>query len=167
VVSINALKLRLEAEKSDLEQRRLQAELSHREEELAALEQQISRNRMLEDLINDLQSEQQQDHDESNDSKIRSDEKSLIQKGKIWEEFEFRFTNTHVGFFEKLMATCPDLTHNERRLCAFLSLDMTTKEISSITGQSVRAIEVARVRLRKKLNLTQSEVSLFEYLSKL
>lgn len=167
VVSINALKLRLEAEKSDLEQRRLQAELSHREEELAALEQQISRNRMLEDLINDLQSDQHQDHDGSNDSMIRSDEKSLIQKGKIWEEFEFRFTNTHVGFFEKLMATCPDLTHNERRLCAFLSLDMTTKEISSITGQSVRAIEVARVRLRKKLNLTQSEVSLFEYLSKL
>jgi hypothetical protein len=46
-------------------------------------------------------------------------------------------------------------------------LDMTTKEISSITGQSIRAIEIARIRLRKKLNLTQSDTSLFEYFSKL
>jgi DNA-binding CsgD family transcriptional regulator len=42
---------------------------------------------------------------------------------------------------------------------------MTTKEIAVITGQSIRAIEIARTRLRKKLNLQETETSLFEHLS--
>jgi DNA-binding CsgD family transcriptional regulator len=59
----------------------------------------------------------------------------------------------------------PELSLNERRLCAFLRLNMTTKEIASITGQSPRSIEVARTRLRKKLNLTNSDTSLTDFLS--
>jgi len=44
---------------------------------------------------------------------------------------------------------------------------MTTREISSITGQSYRSIELARTRLRKKLNLTNSDTGLVEFLSAL
>lgn len=78
-------------------------------------------------------------------------------------EFEYRFSKIHVGFFEKLAKNFPDLTLNERRLGAFLKLQLTTKEITGITGQSVRSVEIARTRLRKKLHLTKSEKSLYDF----
>jgi len=78
-------------------------------------------------------------------------------------EFEFRFSKLYVGFFDKLHHDYPDLTLNERRLAAFLKLQLTTKEITGITGQSVRAVEIARTRLRKKLKLTKSDKSLYDF----
>lgn len=89
------------------------------------------------------------------------------QEQTIWDEFEARFHQVHNQFYMKLNSFNPDLSPNERRLCAFLRLNMTTKEISSITGQSPRSIEVARTRLRKKLNLTNSETGLVEFLSQI
>jgi hypothetical protein len=167
VASLAELKMRLDAEKNSLEQEKLRATLTDRESEIVELEKRISKNAMLEHLVDDLQTVQKEGIKKGDAAIPVSDAKSLMQKGKIWEEFEIRFSKTHAGFFEKLMLAYPDLTLNERRLCAFLRLDMTTKEISSITGQSIRAIEIARIRLRKKLNLTQSDTSLFEYFSKL
>jgi len=86
------------------------------------------------------------------------------QDEKIWEEFEMRFHNVHNDFYDKLNAVFPGLSINEKRLCSFLRLNMTTKEISSITGQTPKSIEMARTRLRKKLNLTNSETSLTDFL---
>jgi hypothetical protein len=159
--------MRLDAEKNSLEQEKLKTALSNKENEILELEKRISKNNMLEQLVDDLQSVQNEGVIKSNNTIPASDAKSLMQKGKIWEEFEIRFSKTHAGFFEKLMHSFPELTLNERRLCAFLRLDMTTKEVSTITGQSIRAIEIARTRLRKKLNLSQTETSLFEFLSSL
>jgi tetratricopeptide (TPR) repeat protein len=82
-----------------------------------------------------------------------------------WNEFEVRFTSVHGDFYKKLSKINPNLTLNEKRLCAFLLLDMTTKEISAITGQSIRAIELARIRLRKQFGLTNSNVTLTSFLS--
>jgi tetratricopeptide (TPR) repeat protein len=84
-----------------------------------------------------------------------------------WKEFEIRFTEVHHEFYAKLSRINPNLTLNEKRLCAFLLLDMTSKEISSITGQSVRAIEQARTRLRKQLGITNQNASLSAFLSSL
>ena len=88
-----------------------------------------------------------------------------INVTKNWDEFEKRFVGIHANFFQNLFAAHPNLSSNERRLCAFLRLDMSTKEISSLTGQSVRAIELSRIRLRKKLLLTKSDVGIFQYLA--
>lgn len=84
-----------------------------------------------------------------------------------WKEFELRFKEVHHDFYEKLEAMYPDLTPKERRLCALLKLNMTTKEISSITHQSTRSLEVARTRLRRKFHLTNSEVGLVDFLAKI
>ncbi|RKD86366.1 tetratricopeptide repeat protein [Mangrovibacterium diazotrophicum] len=99
-------------------------------------------------------------------AKIRSiiDKLSHNQKEDSWEEFEIRFTNVHQDFIEKLNQKHPDLSPNERRLCAFLRLNMTTKEISSITYQNSKSIDVARYRLRKKMQLSR-ETNLISYLS--
>lgn len=84
-----------------------------------------------------------------------------------WKEFEMRFSSVHSDFYKKLSEINPGLTLNENRLCAFLLLDMTTKEISSITGQTIRAIELGRIRLRKQLGLTNLNVSLTSFLRNL
>jgi len=79
---------------------------------------------------------------------------SFKQDDQLWKEFEVRFEGVHQEFFSKLTEKFPDLTTNEKRISAFLYLDMSSKDISAITGQSIRALNVARTRLRKKFNLT-------------
>lgn len=85
----------------------------------------------------------------------------------IWEEFEICFQDVHSDFYKKLHIRYPLLTINEKRLCAFLRLNMTTKEIASITQQSTNSIEVARTRLRKKLNLSNKDISLSSFIAKM
>jgi tetratricopeptide (TPR) repeat protein len=83
----------------------------------------------------------------------------------IWKEFEISFEQVHKSFFDKLKTDYPSLTPKDRRLCALLYLDLTTKEISLITGQSFKSIENARTRLRKKFDLTNEKVNLSTYLN--
>ena len=68
----------------------------------------------------------------------------------LWSEFEVTFEKVHSGFYNKLSEKIPDISLREKRLCAFLKMNMSTKEISSITLQSPNSIDVAKHRLRKK-----------------
>jgi len=75
----------------------------------------------------------------------------------IWKDFELRFQDVHSDFYHKISQTFPDLTPNELKLCAFLRLNMSTKEISTITFQSPKSIGQARFRLRKKMGIKRDE----------
>lgn len=92
---------------------------------------------------------------------------SFKQNDLLWKEFEIRFESVHQEFFTKLSKAYPELTTNEKRLCAFLYLDMSSKDISAITGQSIRALNVARTRLRKRFNLTNDSQSISGFLNEL
>ncbi len=85
-------------------------------------------------------------------------------KDNSWKEFEIRFTQVHKEFYDRLNERFPDLTPNERKLCAFLRLNMTTKDIASITHQSIHSINVARTRLRKRMNLSGRDENLISFL---
>ena len=65
------------------------------------------------------------------------------------------------------MEKFPNLTPNEQRLCAFLKLNMSTKDISELTGQTINAIEMARYRLRKKLHISGKDENLITFLSQI
>ena len=82
-----------------------------------------------------------------------------------WEEFYGYFSQVYSQFYEKLEKEFPNLTLNEKRLCALLKLNMTTKDMAAITNLNVKSIEVARTRLRKTLNLTNSNLTLQEFFS--
>lgn len=86
---------------------------------------------------------------------------------ELLKEFEFRFQQVHENFYDILNEKFPNLSPSERKLCAFLKLNMTTKEISAITHQNIKSIEIARTRLRKKLNLTGVDYNLVTFLSQL
>ncbi len=95
--------------------------------------------------------------------RIIYDLQSLTDK-EVWKEFEVRFQDVHEEFYQKLKDQFPDLSPSEIKLAAFLRLNMTTKEIASITGQSINSLEVARYRLRKKLGITSQDVNLVNFL---
>jgi PAS domain S-box-containing protein len=70
-----------------------------------------------------------------------------------WDEFEILFEKVHSSFYERLNDLYPDLTANERKICAFLKLNMSSKDIANITFQSDEALKKARLRLRQKLGI--------------
>lgn len=84
-----------------------------------------------------------------------------------WVDFEWNFQRVHHEYYFRLTQRFPGLTVNERRLCCFLRMNMTTEEIHAITGQSPHSIRIARTRLRKKLKLTHTETGLTEFISML
>jgi len=92
-----------------------------------------------------------------------SNEMRKIIEMQIWEDLELHFEQIHETFYMNLLTQCPTLTKNERRLCAYLRLNLSTKDISSLTLQTVRSIEVARIRLRNKLGLkgTSEDLNMF------
>lgn len=84
-----------------------------------------------------------------------------------WKEFELRFNQVHSDFYNNLRKLYPGLSPADEKLCAFLRLNMSSKEIAAITQQSIKSVEVARARLRKKLNLTNTTSNLVTHLSNL
>jgi len=83
---------------------------------------------------------------------------------EVWQEFEYRFQQVHSQFYQNLRNKHPDLSPAEERLCAFLRLNMSSKEIVAITHQNIKSVEVSRTRLRKKLELTNTDTNLVSYL---
>lgn len=79
-------------------------------------------------------------------------------------EFEKILIETDSEFYKKLLQRFPDLTKNEIRLCAFMKMNLSSKEISAITQQSPHSIVVARSRLRKKLKIDENH-SLVSFLN--
>jgi DNA-binding CsgD family transcriptional regulator len=86
---------------------------------------------------------------------LRNIESNIDQSA--WREFETRFEQVHETFFNKLNVLFPNLTPNDRRICAFLKLNMSTKDIALLTHRSPRSIESTRYRLKKKFGLSPEE----------
>lgn len=83
-----------------------------------------------------------------------------------WEQFSMHFDHVHSNFLTKLKQKFPNLGANDLKLCAYLKMNLSSKEIAQLMGISARAIEVSRYRLRKKIQVPQ-EMSLFDYLIKM
>jgi len=80
-----------------------------------------------------------------------------------WENFALHFDKVHSDFISALKEKHTGISNNEVKLCAYLRMNLSTKEIAQLMNISVRGVEVSRYRLRKKLELA-TEVSLFDYL---
>lgn len=99
---------------------------------------------------------------EDNESaiKILNDIKSELNlkiKTQAWEDFETHFKSVHPLFMENLINNFSKLSSGEIKLCALLRLNLNSKEIASILFQNPQSIDIARYRLRKKMNLNRDE----------
>jgi len=83
-----------------------------------------------------------------------------------WEQFRTRFESVHKSFFDKLHKNDGALTQNDLQLCAYIKLNLNTKEIARLMNISPESVNTSRYRLRKKLNLPP-EVTLDDFVHKL
>ena len=92
--------------------------------------------------------------------------KSLSEDDKIdkeWDHFAKHFDKVHSDFVVRLKEKHPNISANELKLCAYLRMNLSTKEIAQLMNISVRGVEISRYRLRKKLQLSM-DTGLFDYL---
>lgn len=114
------------------------------------------KNQILESLLGELEDLKKSDVSEQSIHHLQVKLRQELAPN-AWKEFEMQFNEVHPGFQGRLLKKFPELTPAERRLCAFMRLDMNTREISSLSGQSIKSIEVARTRIRKKLGVSHEQ----------
>ncbi|PKP49521.1 MAG: hypothetical protein CVT94_04985 [Bacteroidetes bacterium HGW-Bacteroidetes-11] len=167
VVLINS-RQRIKVKNALLENQSISSELNFKNKELSInLMALIKKNEMLADISNNLIELEKEAKTSETKLAIDKISKKIRHNSddKLLKEFSTRFQEVHEGFYESLLKKYPDLTQNELKLCAFLKLNMSSKDISELTGQSIFALENARYRLRKKLGITNSSVNLVTFLS--
>lgn len=86
-----------------------------------------------------------------------------ITEEDSWNVFKEAFDNADKDFLKKIKQAHPLLTPNDLRLCAYLRLNLSSKEIAPLLNISVRSVEIKRYRLRKKMELTHDQ-GLVEYI---
>jgi DNA-binding CsgD family transcriptional regulator len=97
---------------------------------------------------------------------VRNKIESNIQGDEVLKKIEDQFDVVHNNFMKRLREKHPDLSNNERMMCAYLKMNLSTKEIAPLLNISIRGVETIRYRLRKKFEL-EREDSLIEYLNSL
>jgi len=148
---------------------RLELELDYKNRQLTSYALNLARNNELilktsEELRILLLGLSLRDKDRS--VRIKNLLSSLQQQstGIDWEEFRLYFQEVHQSFEKNLSSSFPDLSPNDKKICALLKLGLSTKDIASITFRELRSVESARNRLRKKLGLA-AEINIVNFLS--
>jgi len=153
--------LKAEKELIRLRNEKLREEMIQKDKELANnTMQMIQKSKTLTFIKRDLQKLTKETKDEILISRIRMMIKKInrdIDTDKQWEVFESHFESVHEEFLKRLKQQHPDLSPRELKLCAYLRLNISSKEIASLMNISVRGVEISRYRLRKKLKLEHDQ----------
>ena len=118
----------------------------------------INHEEFLNDLKKDIQQNALTGKIQKKQSEQLTDKINLnLSEVDEWAVFQENFDLIHKNFFRNLKAAYPDLTPADLRLCALLRLNYTTKEIARMQNLSLRGVEAARYRLRKKIDIQENE----------
>lgn len=88
-------------------------------------------------------------------SRIKGELKEIASYDDLWQLFHIQFEKLHPSFFSRLKREYPDLTAGETRMCSYVMLNMTNKEIAALTRRNIRSVETMRYRLTKKMHLEE------------
>ena len=83
---------------------------------------------------------------------LRRDILGVRLQQDVWETFDRYFARMHPRYVATLGQAHPSLTTGELRMCAFIAMNLSTKDIASMTNRSTRTVEATKYRLTKKLN---------------
>jgi len=142
-----------------LRNEKLNAELSHQSKELANSTMAIiKKNEFLIQLKETIKQQKEElgvrYPDKYHNSLIKKIDQNISSMDD-WKVFEFHFEKAHEKFLQKLHTEYPQLSHSDLRLCAYLRMNLSSKEIAPLLRISYRGVENHRYRLRKKLHLTK------------
>ena len=155
------LEKKRERELANLQEEQLERDLRHVNNLLAASTMNlVVKNEFIESIKEDLNEVKQLGKDKRTKKALEDIVKgidSTLRLQEDWEQFQLHFDKVHGDFLTRLRDEYFDLSPNEQKLCALLRLNLNTKEISNLMSISLRGVEVARYRLRKKLMLQKGQ----------
>ncbi|MFV7234794.1 histidine kinase [Flavobacterium sp. ZB4R12] len=149
------LKAENELNVQEYEKHILELELQSKSSEVAGKSLSIAKqSEMIENIQGILDSE-------TDFNKLKSEIKKAIKINAVnkheWETFETNLNQIHNEFIINLSKKYPNLTSKDIKLCIYLKMNLSSKEIAPMMNISFRGVELHRYRLRKKLNLVQDE----------
>lgn len=157
---------RLSEEKIEtLKNEKLKSEIKHKNTELASATMHLlNKNEFVQGIRKRIESLVSNDENSKDELKriLKTIDKNLNEDDS-WDQFAFHFDQVHGDFLKKLSEDEIKLTGQETKLAAYLRMNMSSKEIANLMNISIRGVELARYRLRKKLNLDRS-INLVEHL---
>lgn len=153
----------------DLEKQRLIEELKYKSNHLTNLALIIAQKNEFINELKNLLKELKNSNESQKDKVMKELWQKTTQQSNINKEldkFKKEIDDANRSFYEKLNNICPQLTLHEKELAGLLRINLSSKEIASLHNVSVKAIEMSRYRLRKKLQL-ESNDKLVDFLQKL
>jgi len=153
----------LENEKELIKMRndKLRHDMKLKDKELAnSTMQMLQKNEILISLKKELRKLAMSSRDENSIHEVkhllRKIDKEIGSENQ-WKVFETHFESVHEEFLKRIKIEFPNLTPRELKLCAYLRMNISSKEISVLMNISTRGVEISRYRLRKKLNLARED----------
>jgi DNA-binding CsgD family transcriptional regulator len=158
-----------EREIIQLQKEKLQAEVSFKNQELASTTMHLfKRGKLLAKLKEELLEaikKLQGDNSHGDFGKLVKMINEAEKQDADWEQFAIHFDEVHNNFLANLKSRYPELTPADLKICAYIKMNLSSKEMAQLLNISLKGVEVARYRLRKKLGIPGAQTSLYDYLS--
>lgn len=148
--------LETEQELMKIKNQQLEQDFESKNRELAASTMSLIKKNELLSMIKDDLRKNSEEGNKSIKSVITTINKNISEED-TWNIFKDAFNNADKDFLKKVKNLHPSLTPNDLRLCAYLRLNLSSKEIAPLLNISVRSVEIKRYRLRKKMDLAHEE----------
>jgi len=165
----------LEIEKSEkeivkLKNEKLESEIEHKNTELASAAMHlVQKGELLGNIREELMRLKKGGNGDGAADEFKKMLRILGEENKMdkdWEQFAVHFDKVHSDFLRTVKTVYPGLSAHELKLCAYLRMNLSSKEIAQLENISVRGVEISRYRLRKKLKIP-TETNLFDFLLQL
>jgi len=158
---------RSEKEIIALKNDKLETELNYKNKELASITMHlVDRGRLLLNIKDELLALTKKLNIPDSAYQFRGVLKLLNDSekgGGDWDQFAIYFDQVHNNFLSNLKNKFPSLSSTDLKLCAYLRLNLTSKEIAQLLNISLKGVEISRYRIRKKLNLS-TDINLYDFL---
>jgi ligand-binding sensor domain-containing protein len=153
-----------------LQNEKLEAEVNYKNKELSTMTMHLLQRGKVLAKIKEVISAVVKNHDITDSSTsfrhlIRLI-KDVERKDQELDHLSVHFSHVNTDFFNKLKSRYPELSQNDLKFCAYLSMNLSTKEMAQLMNVTIKAVEVGRYRLRKKLQL-KPETNLYEFLNEI
>ena len=164
---LTSANLLTEAKLEKIQNEKLQADIDFKNTELASSTLHLVQKN---ETINKIRQEIQNTYKSIKDPSTKKELKKIIyllsddeRLEDDWEKFSSYFDQVHTDFLKRISISYAQLTPKDKKLCAYLKMNLTTKEIAPLLNISIRGVEISRYRLRKKIEL-ESDVNLNEFM---
>lgn len=153
-----------------LRNEKLRAEIEHQNQTLASNTMHlVQKSEILNKLKSDIKKIIKNVTDPANKKDLNRLVRLIDQDARLdedWNQFSMFFDKVHSDFLKKIRELHPSLTPKDHKMCAYLRMNLSTKEIAVLMNISVRGVEISRYRLRKKMEVQQGQ-NLIDFLMKI